>query len=137
MKILHLYFILFSKLYIKFSKREDDWFYMPLLILTFLITLNILNISFLFFKPLFYLVVVISILVYILLILLFSSLKDKGKEFVKNYTLSNKVISLLVFLLIVDFVILFVPSNNIIEKNNPPNTEKSSRKIEIEQYNYE
>ena len=52
-KILDLFFIYFSKLYVKFSKREDDWFYLPLLIISFIFCFNLFIVSRLFidFSP--------------------------------------------------------------------------------------
>ena len=111
MKIIKLYFILFSKLYVKFSKGKEDWFYLPLLIISFIICLNIFIISsyFIEYRP--YYIIALLFLLYFVLIIKFSPEKSFGKNYIRNFNLSSKTLFLLSFLLIIDFFGVFIILN--------------------------
>ena len=106
MKIIELYFILFSKLYVKYSKKKDDWFYLPLLIISFIFSSNIFIISMLFVDISPYYAIGLNIFIYFILILVLGSKREKGKSYVRNYTLSKRIILILIILLVIDFYVL-------------------------------
>lgn len=133
MKILELYFVLFSKLYVKFSKKEDDSFYIPLLILSFIICLNLLIVSLLFYNINLYYFGALYFIIYFSLIFLLGYIRPKGKDYIRNYTLSKKTLFFLIFLLIVDFFIVFKTLNYTRDKNMRAKTEK---KLKIDHNNY-
>jgi hypothetical protein len=135
MKILELYFILFSKLYVKFSKREDDWFYLPLMIISTIFCYNILIISLLFvdISP-YYIIALIAILFFVL-IYVFSPKRAKGKSYVRNYKLSTYTILILVTFLLIDFYGLLQIMNYNRDKIKSLNPEKIDKKTRIEDFN--
>ena len=125
MKIIKLYFILFSKLYVKFSKGKEDWFYLPLLIISFIICLNIFIISsyFIEYRP--YYIIALLFLLYFVLIIKFSPEKSFGKNYIRNFNLSSKTLFLLSFLLIIDFFGVFI----ILNKTRENRTSRKNKEM--------
>lgn len=131
MKILELYFILFSKLYVKFSKKKDDWFYLPLLIISFIGCLNIFIISLLFWNNSPYYIFGLVFLSFFGLIFWFSGIKIKGKNYVRKYVLIKKIMFLLIFLLLIDFYVLV----KILNYNRKVNLDLKLEQKEVKFYN--
>ncbi|WP_152286658.1 hypothetical protein [Flavicella marina] len=124
MKIVELYFILFSKLHVRFSRNKDDHFYLPLLIISFIFSFNLFIISRLFIalSPFYH--VGLTFLVYFFLILLFGSKRKNEKAYVRNYDLKKKTIILLIALLIIDILSLAKTINYMREQNRLTKAEK-------------
>ena len=89
MKILQLYFILLSKLYVRFSKRKNDWYYMPVMILSSLFGLNTFVLTSIFLKVNPYYFIVAIIFCFFTLSFYFGRFA-KNKEFVENFKLSKQ-----------------------------------------------
>jgi membrane-bound ClpP family serine protease len=121
---------------VKFSSRKDDWFYLPLLILSFILGLNLLIISFLFTKLNLYFVFGIILLIYFILILILSSKKTKGKDYVRDYKLTRNTISILILGLFINFYGLFKILNHTREKNILNKSETNYKKLKKENYEY-
>ena len=118
MKLLELYFVLFSKLYVKFSDRENDWFYLPIIIISFLICINIYVISSIFLSVNIYYIIGLFVTFYFVLIFFLSSTRTKGKEYIRNYKFSNLILALIIFSLVIDLfcvfkILTFVRQNNM------------------------
>ncbi|GEM_PF-6791481 len=103
---LNVFFVIISKLYIKFSNRENDWFYLPILILSFLISINILTLSMLFIKVHLAIMIFFVFLLFFVLIIYYKKFKD-NKLLVINYKLSKWNYIFTLMFLIVDFLFLF------------------------------
>jgi len=115
MKILELYFIILSKLYVKFSNGKEDWFYLPILILSFIIVSNIFIFSMLYWNINPFLIVGLVFILFFILIFLFSKRKYIDKNYVKLYRLNMKTKMILIFSILIDFYILFRILNYIRE----------------------
>ena len=118
MKLLELYFVLFSKLYVKFSDRENDWFYLPIIIISFLICINIYVISSIFLSVNIYYIIGLFVTFYFVLIFFLSSKRTIGKEYIRNYKFSNLILALIIFSLVIDLfcvfkILTFVRQNNM------------------------
>jgi hypothetical protein len=133
MKILELYFVLFSKLYVKFSKTKDDWFYIPLWIISLVICLNLLILSLLIYKISIYYFVALYFITYFILVIFLRYIRISGKKYVNNYLLSKNTLFILIFLLVADFFIIFKTLNYTRDKNIKANSEK---KHEINRKDY-
>ena len=48
----------------------------------------------------------LNIFIYFILILVLGSKREKGKSYVRNYTLSKRIILILIILLVIDFYVL-------------------------------
>ena len=115
MKILQLYFILLSKLYVRFSKRKNDWYYMPVMILSSLFGLNTFVLTSIFLKVNPYYFIVAIIFCFFTLSFYFGRFA-KNKEFVENFKLSKQTKILLVLGICLNIFTIVMTLNYIREK---------------------
>lgn len=107
------------KLYLKFTKKDnEDWFYMPLLIMSCLFTFNIYILA-LFFLELKRENALIAFALFILLyfILIFRFSKMKNKEFILNFNLNRRSYYLIFSIIILDFLFLISILNYVRSAN--------------------
>ena len=110
MNFLKIIFIAISKIYINFSKGEEDWFYLPVLIISSVIGFNLLILLMHFLSISFLYPIIFIIVLYFLLILLFGKFK-KRKTFIKDYKLSKWNYFFIVLFFIIDIAILIYSLN--------------------------
>ena len=115
MKILQLYFILLSKLYVKFSKRENDWYYMPLMILSSLLGFNAFVFTSIFLNVNPYYFIGIIIICFFTLSFFFGRFA-KNKEFVENFKLSKQTKILLVIGICINIFAIVITLNYVRDK---------------------
>lgn len=141
MKILELYFILFSKLYVKFSHGKEDWFYLPLFLISFISCLNIFIVSLLCCNSSPYYILGLVFLCFFGLILLCKHIKIKGKDYVRKYVLIKKILFLLILLLFIDFyglvkILNYTTEININLKRHQQEIKFSNKRLIIKKLNY-
>jgi len=115
MKIFQLYFIFFSKLYVRFSKGKDDWYYMPLMIMSSLLGFNVFVFVSVFEKVNPYYIIGATIVCYIVLSFFFGRFA-KNKEFVENFRLPKKTKILLILGICINISVIVKTMNYVREK---------------------
>lgn len=116
-KYFKILYIFFSKLYIKFSssKKNDDWYYMPLLIISSLFGYNFFVLSSFFIKyntKSLYIIIVLILLFFVFL----SFLTKKDRQEVVEYQLSIKNKLVIILFLLVNLCLL-IYSIRLIKEN--------------------
>lgn len=111
MDILDKIFISIAKIYIFFFKEnEEQWFYLPLLMIGLIISFDTMCISLLLITiPVYYYV----ILFFVVSFLLYFKFEKITFELVKRYEMSLKIRFLIYSLIIINFLIMFFLLNYI------------------------
>ena len=136
MKILQLYFILLSKLYVRFSKRENDWYYMPLMILSSLLGLNTFVFTSIFLKVSPYYFIGAIIFCFFTLSFYFGRFA-KNKEFVENFKLSKQTKILLVLGICLNIFTIVMTLNYIREKRISEKPKQNYNYLNLKKYEIE
>ena len=110
MNFLNIIFIAISKIYLKFSSNSEDWFYLPILIISFITGLNLFIFSMLFAKISYLYPIIFTIILYFLLILYFGKFKKK-KSVIKNYELTSLNYFFIILFIVFDVVLLIYSLN--------------------------
>jgi len=103
--ILEILFVFISKLYIKFSNRENDWYYLPIVVISFLISFNLQIIAALFINLHPAILIIVIIISFFILIFYFQKFRDNKSEII-NYNLTKWNYIFVCIFLILDFILL-------------------------------
>ena len=113
MKYLDIVFIAIAKLYINFYKEKDDeWFYLPLMMINLCITLIVMSLSFFFIDiEFFYYLILIFLIAY----MLNSRFEKISYEDVKNsnLTIKKRLLIYLFIIIVLSFSIFLVHLSRI------------------------
>ena len=106
MNILEVIFIAISKLYIKRSGKNEDWFYLSLLIISFIIGLDIYVITLIYFDLYFVYPLVFVFVLFFALVVIFGKFKT-NKELIIKYKFKRHDYIAILLLPFIQFLILF------------------------------
>ena len=109
MKILELFFIYFSKIYIRFyGDKNNNWWILPIVIISTILALNLQIVSFYFTRLNNYYLAGLFILTIIIATLLYKNIKY---EDVVKYKISKRQKLGISIFIILDFVLCFIALN--------------------------